>query len=166
MEKELLFGCCSPPPPALDITTCFYQGSWDLWNGHFSFSFFLPVAKSSIHVQGEFSAGKPPSRRLYNLCGRLLCSSFSVSSTPWMQESFCAYDGRFPTPACHCLPTSLTLHPPSGYHRNARNRYPEIMPNRNLIGMISGSWDKQTQRSSMLYLALFMAKFIQIYRSE
>lgn len=131
----------------------------------FSFSFFLPVVKSTIRVQGDFPAGKPPSRRLNNPCGRLLCSSFSVTFTPWMRESLCAHRGHFPTPVCHCLPTALTLHPPSGYHRNVRNKYPEIMPNRYCIGMISGSRHKQTQLSWIWYLLLFMAKMIQIYPS-
>lgn len=127
MEKELCFGCCfSLLHPerhfqTMWITTCFYQSSWDLWNGHFSFSFFfLSLTKPSIWIQREFPAGKPPNRtyttQVEGSCAPVFCHFYTM-------------DAGFPlcVPQSPCHPTSYPLHPPSGYHRNARNLYPKIM---------------------------------------
>lgn len=87
----------------------------------FLFIFFLPLTKSSIWTQGEFLAGKPPSRtcttQVEGCCAPVFCHLYTM-------------DARFPlcVPRAPSYPTSHSLHPPSGYHRNARNLYPKIMP--------------------------------------
>lgn len=86
----------------------------------FFFIFFLPLTKPSIWIQCEFPAGKPLNRtyttQVEGSCAPVFCHFYTM-------------DAGFPlcVPQSPCHPTSYPLHPPSGYHRNARNLYPKIM---------------------------------------
>lgn len=126
MEKELGFGCCFSLLHSETFSdnvnnSLFLPQQQRPLKWPFSFFiFFLPVTKSSIWTQGKFPAGKSPSRTYTTqgdgCCAPVFCYLYTTNSgsplcVPWASSN----------------PTSHSLHPPSGYHRNAGNLYPKIM---------------------------------------
>lgn len=104
MEKELCFGCCfSLLHPerhfqTMWITTCFYQSSWDLWNGHFSFSFFFCHWQNLVFGYNVSSLQESHQTEHIQLKWKAAVLQFSVISTLWMQDSLFVYYSHLATP--------------------------------------------------------------------